>query len=101
MKFNAENKQEKEINSRISKYNNNINVLYSILKDYNVPRSCKGTIYTTILRPVLLLNGSEAWSLTQKTKSKIQANEMKILQFIKGITTREWLRNVYIRRDKA
>ena len=54
--------------------------------------------YTTILRPILLY-GSESWALTNKTKSKIQAAEMKILRVIKGVTRRDRLRNVDIRDE--
>ena len=54
--------------------------------------------YTTILRPILLY-GSESWALTNKTKSKIQAAEMKILRVIKGVTRRDRLRNVDIRNE--
>jgi hypothetical protein len=94
--FNEENTQDKEINSRISKYNSNVHMLYPLLKDKNVPSKCKVLIYTTILKPILIY-GAECWSLTTKTGSKLQAAEMKVLRLIKGVTKRDRLTNVFIR----
>ena len=96
--FNEGNDQEVEINKRIAKYNANVNMLYPILKDKNVPRKCKITIYKTILKPVLTY-ASECWALTTKTKSKVQAAEMRVLRLIRGVTRRDRLRNDRIRKD--
>ena len=96
--FEKENKQDIELNNRICKYNSNISMLYPLLKDRNIPRKCKTTIYTTILRPILTY-GSEAWTLTSRTRSKIQAAEMRVLRMIKGVTRRDRMRNDEIRRE--
>ena len=53
--------QEVEINNRIAKYNSNVGLMYPLLRDINIPRECKVTIYHTILKPILLYS-SEAWS---------------------------------------
>ena len=50
----SKNRQEIEINKRITKYNNTVEMLYPLLKDKFVPRECKVTIYNTILKPILL-----------------------------------------------
>ena len=98
VQINAENKQEVEINHRITKYNNNLMALYPLLKDRHVPQNTKIIIHTTILRPILLY-GSEVWTLTQRTKSKLQAAEMKVLRLIKGVTRWDRIRNEDIRRE--
>ena len=96
--INEENLQQIEISNRITKYNNNLCLLYPLLKDNFVPIESKVLIYTTILRPILTY-GSEAWSLTTKTKSMIQAAEMKVLRIIRRVTRLDKLRNTRIREE--
>ena len=77
------NVQELAINNRIAKYNSDVGLMCPLLRDINIPRKCKITIYHAILKPILLY-GSEAWLLTTKTESKLQAAEMQVLRTIKG-----------------
>ena len=67
-----ENRQETEIDRRIAIYNYNVGALYPLIKERYVARECKLQIYKTILK-LKLLYGAEAWSLTTKTKGKLQA----------------------------
>ena len=92
------NLQEVEIGNRIAKYNRNTGLLCPLLRDANIPRKCKIIIYQSILKPILLY-GSEVWSLTAKTESKLRAAEMRVLRMIKGVTRREKIRNTIIRRE--
>jgi hypothetical protein len=94
--INEENAQQMELNKRINKYNANTSMLYPLLKDKNVPRRCKVIIYSSILKPVLMY-GFQSWSLTTKTKSKLQAAEMRVLRVIEGVTRRDRIRNTVIR----
>ena len=87
-----------ELNSRIEKFNNTLRLLYPLIRDRNVPRKVKIVIYVSILRPILTY-GCEAWALTTKTKSKIQACEMRVLRSIKGVTRRDRMRNDDIREE--
>ena len=87
-----------EINSRIVKYNANVNMLYPLLKDKNVPRKCKVIIYKTILKPILTY-AAECWTLTTKTKSKVQGAEIIVLRIIRGVTRRDKMRNDRIRGE--
>ncbi len=73
-------------------------LLYPLVKDRHVPRKVKTIFYTSIIRPILTY-GYEAWSLTKRTKSRIQATEMKVLRIIKGVTRRDRIINVYIREE--
>ena len=86
------NDHQVEITQRINKINNNLYMLYPLMKDRNIPRKVKTLIYTSILRPVLTY-GHESWTLTSKTRSQIQAVEMKVLRLIKGVTRLDRLRN--------
>ena len=63
------NLQEVEINNRIAKYNSNVGMVYPLLRDRNIPRRCKITIYQSILK-LILMYSSEVWSLTTETESK-------------------------------
>ena len=92
------NLQEIEINNRIAKYNQNVGMMYPLLKDKNIPRECKITVFQSILKPILLY-GAEVWSLTAKTESKLQAAEMRVLRLIKGVTRKDKIRNTSIRAD--
>ena len=92
------NDHQVEITQRINKFNNNLYMLYPLMKDRNIPRKVKTLIYTSILRPVLTY-GHESWTLTSKTRSQIQAAEMKVLRLIRGVTRLDRLRNEDIRRE--
>ena len=92
------NLQELEIDNRIAKYNRNVGLMYPLMKDKNIPRECKITIYQSILKPILLY-GSEVWSLTTKTESKLQAAEMRALRLIMGVTRKDKFRNTIIRSE--
>ena len=96
--LNKRNKQEGEINMRINKYNNTMTMLNPLLKQRDIPRQCKTTIYTMILRPILTY-GCKTWALTTKTESRIQAAEMRVLRLIRGVSRRDRMRNVKIRED--
>lgn len=71
-----ENEQNSDISNRINKYNANVNALYLILKDKNIPTKAKTIKFTTVLRTVLL-GGSETWTMT-RLSSDIQAAEMSL-----------------------
>ena len=92
------NDHQVEITQRINKFNNNLYMLYPLMKDRNIPRKVKTLIYTSILRPVLIY-GHESWTLTSKTRNQIQTAEMKVLRLIKGVTRLDRLRNEDIRRE--
>ena len=98
MCVNDGNLQEREINELLLKYNNIFGMMYPLLKDRNVPRQSKIIMYKTILKPILLY-GAEAWSLTNKTQSKLQAAEMRGLRLIKGVTRRDRCMNADIRKE--
>ena len=86
--FPQDNTQEKAVNESIQKTNANLNLLYPLLKDKNIPTQCKMTIYTTILKPILIY-GAEAWVMTERLKSKVNAAEMKILRLIYSMVSPE------------
>ena len=48
-----------------------------------------------MLKPIVPY-GSECWSLTTRTESKIKAAEMRVLRNLKGVTRRDRIRNTAI-----
>ena len=96
--FSEENDSKIEIDHRITKFSNNLRMLYPLLKDRYISRRVKTLIYSSILKPILMY-GHESWALTTKTKSQLQAAEMRVLRLIKGVTRLDRLRNDDIRRE--
>ena len=96
--FTQDNTQNRAIAERIQKFNANLNMLYPLLKDKNIPIHCKTTIYNTILKPILLY-GSETWTMTKNFISKVNSAEMKVLRIIKGVTRKDKIRNTKIREE--
>ena len=92
------NIQGTEISARIEKYTRNFFMMYPLFKEKCILTQVKTSIYITILKPILTY-GTECWSLTMKTSSRLQAAEMKVLRTIRGVTRMDRLRNEQIRSD--
>ena len=89
---------DEEINGRISQMNQNVGMMYRLLKYRHVPKKAKLLIHMTILRPILLY-GHGYWILTKKLKSKITAADMKVLRLVKGDARRDRERNAHINEE--
>lgn len=87
-----------DISERIQKYNKVTQTLFPIIKNKNVPLEAKRTIFETVMTPVLMY-GSECWATTTKTRSRIQAAEMKPLRTMIGKTRRDKIRNERVRAE--
>ena len=96
--MNSKNIQEAETDKKIAKFNGNVGVLYPLLTGKYVPTECRITMYNIILKPILMY-GSKVWSLTSRTKSKLQAAEMRVLKLIRGVTRLDRLRNTRVQED--
>ena len=60
----------------------------------------QNSVFSTTFNP-LLLYGVECWAITRKLESKIQTAKMRVLTLNRGVTRRDRMRNVQIRRDKT
>lgn len=93
------NKQDIDINNRIEKSNR---LFYAINKSFiskkEVQRKTKITIFKTIYRPILTY-GCETWIMTPRTKSRLEAAEMKYHRRVKGVTLRDHIRSTKIREE--
>ena len=86
------------MDKRIAKYNSSFGALYPLRKEKYIPRKCKLEIYRTMLKPILLY-GAESWVLDTRAQSKLQGAEKRVLRAIKGVTRRDRVRNLDIRRE--
>ena len=62
-----------------------------------MPRKLKIKLYLTVIRPVLLY-GAECWTVRKEEKI-LEKTEMRILRKIKGVTLRDRINSVDIRKE--
>ena len=55
-----------------------------------------GKVYKTVVRPALLY-GAETWATTRGQEARLEANEMRMLRWMCGVTRRDKIRNDHIR----
>ena len=63
-----------------------------------ITEKTKVNVYKSILHPILTY-GCKSWLLTKNIGSRIQTVEMKYLRWIKGIRTRDRVRNEVVRQE--
>ena len=62
-----------------------------------MPRKLKIKLYMTVIRPVLLY-GAECWTVRKK-EEHLEKTEMRMLRRIKGVTLRDKVKSVDIRKE--
>ncbi|XP_063622324.1 uncharacterized protein LOC134794438 [Cydia splendana] len=67
-----------------------------ILCDPRIPVKLKGLVYKSIIRPVLLY-GSEPWPVLGRHVQQLHVTEMKMLQWMCGVTRLDRIRNKHMR----
>ena len=63
-----------------------------------MPRKLKIKLYMTVIRPVLLY-GAECWTARKKDEQILEKTEMRMLRRIKGVTLRDKVKRVDIRKE--
>ena len=61
-------------------------------------RKLKIKLYMTVIRPVLLY-GAECWTVREKEGQFLEKTEMRMLRRIKGVTLRDKVKSVDIRKE--
>ena len=69
-----------------------------VISDKNTPRKLKIKLYMTAIRPVLLY-GAECWIVRKKEELILEKTEMRMLRRIKGVTLRDRVKSVDIRKE--
>ena len=63
-----------------------------------MPRKLKIKLYMNVIRPVLLY-GAECWTVKKKEEQILEKTEMRMLRRIKGVTLRDRVKSVDIRKE--
>ena len=69
-----------------------------VISDKKMPRKLKIKLYMTVIKPVLLC-GAECWTVRKKEEQILEKTEMKMLRRIKGVTLRDRVKSVDIRKE--
>ena len=63
-----------------------------------MPRKLKTKLYMTVIRTVLL-HGAECWTVGKKEKQILEKTVMRMLRRIKGVTVRDKVKSLDIRKE--
>ena len=84
-----------DIQLRLGKARGAFRSLWKIWQDKQIGRKTKGTLFKSLVRPVLLY-GSEAWKMSKTEERKLDAFQTKCLRNILGIRWPDKVRNEVI-----
>ena len=87
---------EREVKRRVQAEWNGLRKASGVICDRRLPARVKGKVYSTMVRPAMLY-GLETVAVTNKQIEEMEVAEMKILRFAMGMTTKDKIRNEYIR----
>ena len=65
-----------------------------------MPRKLKIKLYMTVITPVLLY-GAECWTVRKKEEQILEKTQMRMLRRIKGVTLRDKVKSVDVRKELA
>ena len=89
---------EEAVRARVSAAWGKWRDLSGVISDKKMPRKLKIKVYMTVIRPVLLY-GADCWTLRKKEEQILEKTEMKMLRRIKGVTLRDTVKSVDIRKE--
>lgn len=91
-------KNEKDIDSKISKFLRITGIINNIFKPNRTRRNTRLKLYSTLALPVLLY-GSECWTIKAKDKSRLISAEMKFMRKTAGYIWSDFKRNEEILQE--
>ncbi|KAF7652554.1 hypothetical protein LDENG_00095270 [Lucifuga dentata] len=95
--FMSEGRMEREIDRQIGTASEVLRTLYrTVVVKRELSQKARLSIYQSIYVPILTY-GHELWVVTEKTRSWIQAAEMRFLRRVSGLTLRDRVRSSDIR----
>ena len=89
---------EEAVRARVSAAWGKWRDLSGVISDKKMPRKLKIKLYMTVIRPVLLY-GAECWTVRKKEEQILEKTEMRMLRRIKGVTLRDKVKSVDIRKE--
>ena len=87
---------EREVKRRVQEEWNGFRKASGVICDKRLPARVKGKVYSTVVKPAMVY-GLETVAVTKKQIEEMKVAEMKILRFAIGVTTKDKIRNEYIR----
>ena len=94
----GEGGSEEAVRARVSAAWGKWRDLSGVFSDKNMPRKLKIKLYMTVIRPVLLY-GAECWTVKKKEEQILEKIEMRMLRRIKGVTLRDKVNSMDIRKE--
>ena len=94
--FASDGRLDRELDSRINLSSVVLRELWSVMGSARLSTEAKLAIYKSLFRPILTY-GHESWIMTERTRSRVQAAEMRFLRRIFGVTRMDQVRNTLIR----
>ena len=89
---------EETVRARVSAAWGKWRDLSGVICDKKMPRKLKIKLYMTVIRPVLLY-GAVCWTVRKKEEKILEKTEMRMLRRIKGVTLRDKVKSVDIRKE--
>ena len=89
---------EEAVRARVSAAWGKWRDLSGVISDKKMPWKLKIKLYMTVIRPVLLY-GAESWTVRKKEEQILEKTEMRMLRRIKGVTLRDNVKSVDIRKE--
>ena len=89
---------EEAVRARVSAAWDKWRDISGVISDKKMPRKLKIKLYMTVIRPVLLY-GEESWTVRKKEEQILEKTEMRMLRRIKGVTLRDRVKSVDIRKE--
>lgn len=86
-----------DVEQKLNKFNHICGTISRHLKN-KTRKDTQVKFYKTIAVPTMLY-GCECWILTERQRSRIQAQEMKFLRRVKGCTRHDRIRNDEVRKE--
>ena len=91
-------REEEAVRARVSAAWGKWRDLSGVISDKKMPRNLKIKLYMTVIRPVLMC-GAECWTVRKKEEQILEKTEIMMLRRIKGVTLRDIVKSVDIRKE--
>ena len=87
---------EREVKKRVQAGWNGWRRVLGVICDKRLPARIKGRVYSLVVRPAMVYE-LETVAVTKKQVEEMKVAEMKMFRFAMGVTTKDKIRNKYIR----
>ena len=96
VKLSKDGKMGSEVERRIGMTMQTVGAMKKVYDSREISKEAKVTVFEAVAIPALTY-GCEAWVLTEREKSRLQATEMKVLRKIAGVTRLDQVKNETVR----